>query len=101
MNDDNLSRTTRQHVVNTRRQTPFLNRGVVSCCRVDLCRGPERLAAALKAFRHLRGRRVLLQSTGDPLTMKTVRTESPMPHAERACGLACTSSDTRSVRISR
>jgi integrase len=33
----------------------------------------ERLAAALKAFRHLRGRRVLVQSSGEPLTMKIVQ----------------------------
>jgi site-specific recombinase XerD len=33
----------------------------------------ERLAAALKAFRHLRGSRVLIQSSGEPLTMKIVQ----------------------------
>jgi integrase len=33
----------------------------------------ERLAAALKAFQHLRGRRVLVQASGEPLTMKIVQ----------------------------
>jgi site-specific recombinase XerD len=33
----------------------------------------ERLSAALKAHRHLRGRRVLVQSDGEPLTMKIVQ----------------------------
>jgi integrase len=33
----------------------------------------ERLAAALKAHRHLRGTRVLVQSNGEPLTMKIVQ----------------------------
>jgi integrase len=33
----------------------------------------ERLAAALKTHRHLRGKRVLVQSTGEPLTMKIVQ----------------------------
>ena len=33
----------------------------------------ERLAAALKALRHLRGKRVLVQPSGDPLTMKIVQ----------------------------
>jgi integrase len=33
----------------------------------------ERLASALKALRHLRGRRVLVQSSGEPLTMKIVQ----------------------------
>jgi integrase len=33
----------------------------------------KRLAAALNALRHLRGRRVLLQSNGEPLTMKIVQ----------------------------
>ena len=33
----------------------------------------QRLAAALKAHRHLRGRRVLVQSDGEPLTMKIVQ----------------------------
>jgi integrase len=33
----------------------------------------ERLAAALKALRHLRGKLVLVQSSGEPLTMKIVQ----------------------------
>ena len=33
----------------------------------------ERLAAALKALRHLRGKRVLVQPNGEPLTMKIVQ----------------------------
>jgi hypothetical protein len=33
----------------------------------------ERLATALKADRHLRGKRVLVQSRGEPLTMKIVQ----------------------------
>jgi integrase len=33
----------------------------------------EPLAAALKALRHLRGKRVLVQSSGEPLTMKIVQ----------------------------
>ena len=33
----------------------------------------ERLAAALKSHRHLRGKRVLVQPSGEPLTMKIVQ----------------------------
>ncbi len=45
----------------------------------------ERLAAALKAHRHLRGKRVLVQSNGNPLTMKIV--QDRVARAARAAGV--------------
>ena len=45
----------------------------------------ERLAAALKAHRHLRGKRVLVQSNGEPFTMKIV--QDRVARAARAAGV--------------
>jgi integrase len=58
----------------------------------------ERLAA-LEARRHLRGSRVLVQSSGEPLTMKIVQDRVASAARRAACGQGCTSFDTRSARI--
>jgi len=45
----------------------------------------ERLAVALKSHRHLRGKRVLVQSSGEPLTMKIV--QDRIARAARSAGV--------------
>jgi integrase len=45
----------------------------------------ERLAAALKAHRHLRGKRELVQANGEPLTMKII--QDRVARAARAAGV--------------
>jgi integrase len=45
----------------------------------------ERLAMAMKAHRHLRGKQVLVQASGEPLTMKIV--QSRVARAARTAGV--------------
>jgi hypothetical protein len=60
--------------------SPDLNPIELACGLVPMT---VRLASALKQHRHLRGRRVLLQATGEPMTQKVVQ-----DHLRRAAGRA-------------
>jgi integrase len=60
-----------------------------------------RLATALRQHRHLRGRRVLVQHDGTPVTQKSVQDHLRQASRRANVRRACTSSGTRSVRTWR
>lgn len=62
----------------------------------------QRLAAALREHRHLKGPRVLCQDNGEPLTRQMSNTRSCAPRGGPSCRRkACTSCVTRSARTWR